>query len=90
MRQRICAASRAEQEIVLAPEGLHANETSTAEVLRQLNADTEVLIAVGGGTVHDIVRYCAQAEENSFRFCADGGQLRWLLLHSGVHDLGRV
>ena len=34
---------RAEQEIVLAPEGLHANETSTAEVLRQLNADTEVL-----------------------------------------------
>ena len=34
---------RAEQEIVLDPEGLHANETSTAEVLRQLNTGTEVM-----------------------------------------------
>ena len=43
---------RAEQEIVLDPEGLHANETSTAEVLRQLNTGTEVMVAVGG--------YCAK------------------------------
>jgi len=51
---------RAEREIVLPPEGLHANEDSTAEVLRRLPPDTELLIAVGGGTVHDITRYCAK------------------------------
>lgn len=51
---------RAEQEIILDPENLHANERSTAEVLRRLEEDTQVLIAVGGGTIHDIVRYCAK------------------------------
>ena len=51
---------RAEQEIVLSPENLHANEDSTAQVLRTLAPETEVLIAVGGGTIHDIVRYCAR------------------------------
>lgn len=50
---------RAEQEIILPPEGLHADERSTAHVLERLSKDAEVLIAVGGGTVHDIVRYCA-------------------------------
>lgn len=78
---------RAEQEIVLAPEGLHANETSTAEVLRQLNADTEVLIAVGGGTVHDIVRYCAKQRKIPFvsvptaascdGFCSTVASMTW-------------
>lgn len=50
----------AEQEIVLDPRGLHATEVSTAEVLRQLRPDIQVLLAVGGGTIHDIVRYCAK------------------------------
>lgn len=50
----------AEQEIILNPDHLHANEISTAEVLRQLQGDVQVLIAVGGGTIHDIVRYCAK------------------------------
>ena len=50
----------AEQEIILDPAGLHANEISTAEVLGKLEEDVEVLIAVGGGTIHDIVRYCAK------------------------------
>jgi len=49
----------AEQEIVLPSEGLHADEHSTAEVLRQLSADTEVLLACGSGSIHDTVRYCA-------------------------------
>ena len=50
---------RAEQEIVLPSEGLHADEHSTAEVLRQLADDTEVLLACGSGSIHDTVRYCA-------------------------------
>ena len=54
------------QEIVLDPEGLHANEISTADVLSRLEADVEVLIAVGSGTIHDIARYCAP--ERGIRF----------------------
>ena len=56
----------AEQEIVLDPDHLHANEISTAEVLRRLEGDVTVLIAVGGGTVHDIVRYCAKDRDLKF------------------------
>lgn len=56
----------AEQEIILHPEGLHANEISTAEVLAKLESDVEVLIAVGGGTIHDIVRYCAKNRDLKF------------------------
>lgn len=55
-----------QQEICLSPDGLHANERSTAEVLRQLEPDVEVLFAVGGGTVHDIVRYCARERKLPF------------------------
>ena len=36
---------RAEQEIVLSPDHLHANERSTAEVLRRLHGDTAGRIA---------------------------------------------
>lgn len=50
---------RADQEIVLNSEGLHADERATAEVLRQLDADTELLLACGSGSIHDTVRYCA-------------------------------
>ena len=57
---------RAEQEIVLDPEGLHANEISTAEVLQKLESDVEVIIAVGSGTIHDIARFCAH--ERGIRF----------------------
>ena len=57
---------KAEQEIVLDPNGLHADEKSTAQVLAELEADVEVLIAVGSGTVHDIARFCAH--ERGIRF----------------------
>lgn len=50
---------RAEQEIILKSDGLHANEISTAEALRQMQEDVELIIAVGSGTIHDIARYCA-------------------------------
>ena len=59
---------RAQQEIVLDPAGLHANEISTAKVLAELEEDVEVIVAVGAGTVHDIARYCAH--ERGCRFVA--------------------
>lgn len=58
----------AQQEIVLAPAGLHADESSTARVLAELEEDVEVIVAVGAGTVHDIARYCAH--ERGCRFVA--------------------
>lgn len=57
---------RAEQEIVLDPKGLHADENSTARVLAKLESDVEVIIAVGSGTIHDIARFCAH--ERGIRF----------------------
>ena len=78
---------RAEQEIVLSPDHLHANERSTAEVLQRLHGDTAVLIAVGGGTVHDIVRYCAKQRGIPFvsvptaascdGFCSNVASMTW-------------
>ena len=56
----------AQQEIVLDPNGLHANEVATAKVLELLESDVEVLIAVGSGTIHDVARYCAH--ERGIRF----------------------
>lgn len=56
----------AEQEIILDPVGLHANEVSTAYVLSRLEPDVDIIIAVGSGTIHDIARYCAH--ERGIRF----------------------
>lgn len=77
----------AQQEIVLEAEGLHANEVSTAHVLEILEQDVEVLVAVGGGTVHDTVRYCAKAREIPFvsvptaascdGFCSNVAAMTW-------------
>lgn len=65
----------AEQEIVLDPNGLHANEVSTAEVLAKLEADVEVIIAVGSGTIHDIARYCAHERGIRFVSCPTGASV---------------
>lgn len=51
---------RAEQEILLPGRGLHADEHSTAAFLAELQEDIDVLIAIGGGPLHDIVRFCAK------------------------------
>lgn len=60
---------RVEQEIILDPRGLHANEKATGEVLAQLRPDIEVLIAVGSGTIHDTTRYCATQRKIPFVAC---------------------
>lgn len=52
---------KAEQEVILDPQGLHADEHGTGALLAQIEAaPPEVLLAVGSGTVHDITRYCAR------------------------------
>ena len=50
---------KANAEVVLPAEDLHANERAVAMLLEQLPQEADYLIAVGSGTVHDIVRYCA-------------------------------
>jgi len=57
---------RAEQELILNPEDLHADERSTAFALERIEEDVKVLIAVGSGTIHDITRFCAH--ERGIRF----------------------
>ena len=46
-------------EVVLPPENLHADNHAVAETLKKLPPDSDYLIALGSGTVHDITRYCA-------------------------------
>lgn len=47
------------QTIILDPANLHANEKAVDTILEQLHPETEVLIAIGSGTIHDATRYCA-------------------------------
>ena len=50
---------RADYEIILPPENLHANEHGVALVKERMPKKCDYLIAVGSGTVHDITRYIA-------------------------------
>lgn len=58
-----------DQEIVLPAEHLIADDGAVASVLQQLAGDAQVLIAVGAGTIHDIVRYCAARLSIPFVAC---------------------
>lgn len=55
--------------VVLPPEDLHANEKACELLLSQMPDETEVLVAVGAGTVHDITRYCAHKKNIPFIAC---------------------
>ncbi len=59
----------ADLEIILNTENLHANEHGVALLSKQLPQNTQILIAVGSGTVHDIVRYCAYDRNIDFVSC---------------------
>ena len=54
--------------ILLKAANLHANENATAEVIAKLG-DTEILIAFGTGTIHDITRWCAHKAKLPFVSC---------------------
>ena len=56
-------------EVVLPAENLHANEHGVALLLEVLPEETEIIIAIGAGTVHDISRYCAYKKELAFVSC---------------------
>ncbi len=60
---------KVEQEIVLEPGNLHANEKGVQAVKNRLSEETKVLIAVGAGTIHDITRYCAYQKGIPFVSC---------------------
>lgn len=47
------------QEIILSPKNLHADNKAVDLVMAELSANCDYLIAVGSGTIHDITRYCA-------------------------------
>lgn len=49
---------KATYEIILNPDGLHANEHGVQQLMDALKP-TKMLVAVGSGTVHDLTRYCA-------------------------------
>ena len=50
---------RVELEVVLDPDGLHANEHGVELLLKNVPEDARVLVAIGSGTIHDITRYVA-------------------------------
>lgn len=67
------AAGKAVKELIgpcaearLAPDNLHATETAVARTQSLLPAESDVLIAAGSGTVHDITRYIAHERNLPF------------------------
>lgn len=58
-----------DQEIILPAEGLHADNHGVALALEQLADQCDYLIAIGSGTIHDIVRYCAYQRNIPFVSC---------------------
>lgn len=65
----------ADQVIIMNPEGLHADEKSTAEVLVKMEEDVEIILAVGSGTICDIARFCAHEKGIQFVACATGASV---------------
>ena len=60
---------QADKEVVLPAEDLHANEHGVALLLEVLPEETEIVIAIGSGTIHDISRYCAYTRHIDFVSC---------------------
>lgn len=59
----------ADQEIILNPHNLHANEIAVGMVQEQLEGGIDYLIAIGSGTIHDTTRYCANERGIPFISC---------------------
>jgi len=60
---------RVDEEVILPAENLHANEHGVDLLLERLPEKTEIILAIGSGTVHDISRYCAYTKNLSFVSC---------------------
>lgn len=59
----------ADKEIILCPDGLHADNHGVGLAMSFLPAKFDYLIAVGSGTVHDITRYIAYNNNVPFVSC---------------------
>ncbi len=55
--------------IELNPEALHADERAVALIAEQLPENTDVIIALGSGTIHDLSRYTAHERHIPFVAC---------------------
>ncbi len=53
------ARPQTHHSVILPAAGLHANEAGVDALKVRLPRDTQILVAVGSGTVHDITRYVA-------------------------------
>lgn len=60
---------KVDEEVVLDPTDLHANEKGVEYLNSYLSNKVELLIAVGAGTIHDITRYCAYVNNIDFVSC---------------------
>ena len=60
---------RVDEEVILPAENLHANEHGVDLLLESLPEKTEIILAIGSGTIHDISRYCAYTKNLSFVSC---------------------
>jgi glycerol-1-phosphate dehydrogenase [NAD(P)+] len=58
-----------DQQIILNPEGLHADENSAQKVLEILKPEIKTIIAIGSGTIHDISRYCSHETGSKLVSC---------------------
>lgn len=58
-----------DEEVVLPVKDLHANEHGVELLLEKLPQQAKCLLAIGSGTVHDIVRYCAYKRNIDFVSC---------------------
>lgn len=56
-------------EVILPAGDLHANEHGVALLSERLPKETEIILAIGAGTVHDISRYCAYERNIPFVSC---------------------
>ena len=57
------------KEIILSPDGLHADNHGVALAMEQLPDKCDYLIAIGSGTIHDITRYLAYTKNVPFVSC---------------------
>ncbi len=55
--------------VILPAENLHADEKGCEKLLQKLPKQTDLLLAIGAGTVHDITRYCAYQNKIPFVSC---------------------
>ena len=60
---------KADMEIILSPENLHADEHGVALANEKLSGNFDYLVAVGSGTIHDITRYIAYERGITFISC---------------------